>query len=329
MTAPPDEGPLVTIGLAVHNGEAFLAAALDSVLRQTHRNIEVLIGDNASTDGTEEICRRFAAADPRIRVLRSRTNRGAAWNFNRLVHEGRGEYFRWAAADDLLAPDAVARTLDVLTARPDVVLVLSRTLLIDADGNVLGAYDDNLHLDMERPSERFRELRRRLGLCNACYGTMRRSVLAKTGLFGNCPAPDTVLLAELALAGRIVELPERLFRRRFHDAAASRKSGAALEEHYGTGGRSAGALARPPLHLHEWGRVLPTLAAIRRSPIGLGEKVRATRFLARSLVSSRDRLTLELVRATEYWMRAAGPGPSDRVGRGTLRRAEEALRDPA
>src|SRR6266853_631610 len=77
--------PIVSVGLPVYNGEAYLRQVLESVLAQTFTEFELVISDNASTDGTEKICREYAAADPRIRWHRQARNRGVTWNFRQVV----------------------------------------------------------------------------------------------------------------------------------------------------------------------------------------------------------------------------------------------------
>ncbi len=74
--------PAVSIGLPVYNGDNFLAEAIDSILRQTMEDFELIISDNASTDRTEEICREYAAGDSRIRYYRNESNLGAMANYN-------------------------------------------------------------------------------------------------------------------------------------------------------------------------------------------------------------------------------------------------------
>src|ERR1035438_9843576 len=98
MTPPV---PRVSIGLPVYNGENYLDPALNSILRQDYSDLELIISDNASTDATGNICREYAAKDPRIRYYRNETNIGASANFNCLVKLARGEYFKWAAHDDV------------------------------------------------------------------------------------------------------------------------------------------------------------------------------------------------------------------------------------
>ena len=96
--------PRVSVGIPVFNGERFLAETIESILAQTFKDFEIVISDNASTDRTEEICRSYAARDPRIRYNRNDTNRGAAWNHNRVFELARGEYFKWQSHDDFCAP---------------------------------------------------------------------------------------------------------------------------------------------------------------------------------------------------------------------------------
>ena len=84
------ERPKVSIGLPVYNGERYLAAALDGILRQTFEDFEIVISDNASTDRTREICSEYCKKDGRIRYSRNDTNIGSARNFNRVFELSRG-----------------------------------------------------------------------------------------------------------------------------------------------------------------------------------------------------------------------------------------------
>lgn len=93
--------PKVSIGMPVYNGENFIKEALDSLLAQTFTDFELIISDNASTDETEAICQDYAAKDMRIRYIRQTENRGAIANFKFVLDEAVGEYFMWAAADDI------------------------------------------------------------------------------------------------------------------------------------------------------------------------------------------------------------------------------------
>lgn len=92
--------PKVSIGMPVYNGEKSIREALDSLLAQTFTDFELIISDNASTDGTEAICREYVERDPRIRYVRQSENRGPIANFQFVLEEAVGEYFMWAAHDD-------------------------------------------------------------------------------------------------------------------------------------------------------------------------------------------------------------------------------------
>lgn len=113
--------PLVSIGMPVYNGAAFIREALDSLLAQTFTDFELIISDNASTDETEAICREYATKDHRIRYIRQSKNRGAAANFQFVLNEGVGEYFMWAAADDLWAPAFLELNLEFLKKNPKYI----------------------------------------------------------------------------------------------------------------------------------------------------------------------------------------------------------------
>jgi signal transduction histidine kinase len=201
----------------VRNGAAFLAETLDSLLAQTYADFELIICDNASHDGTRQICESYAARDERVRYLGSDVNHGAAWNYNRALRSATGRYFKWAAHDDLCAPTYLERCVEVLDRAPDsVVLTYPKTVMIDAEGNLLGPYEDGLDLRAQQPHQRLRTLFRNLVLSNAVFGLIRKDALDRTAGHGDYISADYVLLAELALQGQFWEIPEPLFLRREH-----------------------------------------------------------------------------------------------------------------
>jgi len=180
--------PLVSIGLPVFNGEAYLDEAIRSVLAQSLADLELVISDNASTDRTAEICRGWAATDRRVRYLRNPTNLGAAPNYNRTFAESRGRYFKWLAHDDRLRSEYLATTVAVLEADPSVVLCNTTVDYIDGRGVLIGQYRSPLGLAAaERPSERFAALVLHSHSCVVFFG---RSVARRSkGLC--CAVPST------------------------------------------------------------------------------------------------------------------------------------------
>src|SRR5215472_3946539 len=101
--------PRLSIGLPVYNGEDYLAESLEALLGQSYEDFELIISDNASTDSTADICRRYEKQDSRIRYVRQPRNIGAGPNHNYVVRHARGELFKWAAHDDLYARDLLKR----------------------------------------------------------------------------------------------------------------------------------------------------------------------------------------------------------------------------
>jgi len=218
--------PRVSIGLPVFNGEKYLEEALDSILAQTYPGFEIVISDNASTDHTPQICRAYAAKDSRIRYYRNQKNLGAAKNYNRVFELSSGEYFKWIAHDDTLAPEFIQKCVSVLDKDPSVVLCYSMAGRIDEHGTLVGTYDrprDKVKLDFPKSYERFGLL---LSISNPCWpimGVIRASALRMTSLFGGYIGSDRNLLAEISLLGRLFQIPEYLYSRRDHPEAYNRK----------------------------------------------------------------------------------------------------------
>mgnify|MGYP001347938156 CR=1 FL=1 len=115
------EKGFVTIGMPVYNGEKFIRAAIQSFLQQTYRNFELIISDNASTDMTESICREYAVKDKRIKYVRQPQNFGGGHNFTFVLDEACGEYFMWAACDDVFSKNFVEINQKFLSKNPDYV----------------------------------------------------------------------------------------------------------------------------------------------------------------------------------------------------------------
>ena len=272
--------PLVSIGLPVYNGERYLSEAIDSVLAQTHDQLELIIADNASTDATEEICRRYAAEDGRVRYHRNPENLGAAPNYNMTFHLASGEYFKWIAHDDRCAPDFVRQCVEVLGAEPQVAVCYSRTRLIDEHGDVTQEYSDGLHLRQERPYERFRQLLANPGWCNPIFGLMRSAVLERTPLIANYPRSDRNLLAELSLYGQFHELPDLLLDRRVHPQISTEVhvDERDLAVWFDTRNRDRRVLPR-------WNRYTDYGKMLWRAPIGWGDRGRAIGLLSQNVVS--------------------------------------------
>ena len=111
----------VSVGVPIYNGEATLPAVLGNLLGQTHRNLEIVVSDNCSTDATAEICAAYCAKDERIVYIRQESNIGAEANFSYLLDHATADYYFWAAADDIRSDNFVEENLRFLVDHPDYV----------------------------------------------------------------------------------------------------------------------------------------------------------------------------------------------------------------
>ena len=209
----PKKGTPVTvsIGMPVYNGERYIRQALESLLAQDFEDFELIVSDDASTDATREICLEYAAGDARVRYHRNETNLGLMKNFDQVFEMSSGEYFMWAAQDDLREPDFISACLEVLRENPRAVLCYTKAQFIAPDGNhirfPLPGFDTN-GLDVV---SRFNVVLWGISYPHQLYGLIRARALRQTRLSQDTLGTDLVLLAELALLGEFAYVPKLLF----------------------------------------------------------------------------------------------------------------------
>ena len=281
----------ISVGMPVYNGERYLASAIESVLAQTFGDFELLIADNASTDGTQSICEDYAARDSRIRYTRHDENIGAAANYNFLFARAAAPYFRWNNSDDLLEPTLHERCYATLESDRDAVLAAGTSVLINADGERMREYKDDLDITDDSPSVRFRRFLKQVGLTNVIYGLMRRKELGRTELMGDgsVPSADIIFMGHLILQGTFRVLDEPLFYRRMHDeSSSSDRFDKDLQESFWSAGKSK--LSRPA-----WKRVFAYRRAIAKTPLPTGESLSLYRTLLRMVWANKRRLSTELI----------------------------------
>src|SRR5262245_41050215 len=114
--------PCVSVCLPVYNGETYINYAIGSIRRQTFKDFELIISDNASNDRTQAICLEAAVQDSRIQYFRADKNHGLAWNFNRAFELATGRYLVWIGHDDLMEPDYLSRCVEAMEQETDTVL---------------------------------------------------------------------------------------------------------------------------------------------------------------------------------------------------------------
>jgi glycosyltransferase involved in cell wall biosynthesis len=268
--------PRLTIGLPVYNGEKYVAESLEALLGQSFPDFELIISDNASTDSTSDICRRYEERDSRVRYYRQPKNIGLAPNHNFVAEQAQGELFKWASNDDLYARDLLERCIDALDKYPDVVLAHSWTAKVDYSGTVIKAFEYPLNTASSRAPERFRSMLFDNG-GDDDYGVIRTEVLRRTAMKESYHHADRTIIAELALHGRFYQVPDWLYFRREHPGqsggASMRKRCAIMDP------RRADRLRHPAVRLYgEY--VWAYIRAIRRAPLSAAEQRECYRCLA-------------------------------------------------
>ena len=279
---------LVTVGMPVYNGAPWLSASIESILAQTLQAFVLVISDNASTDATQEICREYASRDSRIQYYRQSENIGVFRNYDRVFSLSSTKYFKWVSCNDICGARFLESCVAVLESRPDIVAAFPKTALFDERIENAEPYEDELDLQQELPSERIKVLLSRLKLNNPFNGVIRSEALRKTALNKAHAGSDIDLIVELAMRGKLVQVPETLFYRRMNARASSILVPKTERAAY---------FADEPndvLKLRLWKLEMGFLAALWRVPIPTVERLRIARYLASRLIANRKELFREL-----------------------------------
>lgn len=227
VTPARRSAPLVSIGVPVFNAAHYLESTLRSLLAQDYPNIELCISDNASTDGSREICERIATSHANVRLNLNPRNLGMVENFERVRKMACGSYFFWAGADDAWSPNFVSALVADLEAHPESPLAMSATAMIDNDNKHIGviAYEGAFDPNSMSPMRQFAALMTvstevKLAKFNLFFcGLWRMSDLnaivdADPGIhFGG----DRPMPAIGALIGGLRYVPQPLFIKRMHE----------------------------------------------------------------------------------------------------------------
>jgi glycosyltransferase involved in cell wall biosynthesis len=308
--------PRVSIGMPVRNGQKYITEAIDSIRAQTFTDWELIVCDNASTDATGQIAREYAASDPRVRYHRNEQDIGPAGNHNLGFELARGEYFRWHAHDDLIAPDYLAKCVAALDADPSVVSAHTQTAIVDARTQFLENYDFKLRTDDTGASRRFAQLvlvKHRCHRAVEIFGLMRSSALRKTPLEGAYARGDSVLLARMALLGRFVEVSGRDFLSRSHPSQSMQQLPSRLRNANGRAllSRFLGTGPLPPpewwdaslkgkITFPEWRVMREYWRAVLETPLTLVDKFKCHAVMVAWILLNLPKLMRDLIVAAEH-----------------------------
>jgi glycosyltransferase involved in cell wall biosynthesis len=212
-----EPAPIVSVILPVFNGARYIRIAIESVLKQTFGNFELLVLDDGSTDGSLAIARSFVAKDRRIHVI-TRENRGLVSTLNELIVLARGEFVARLDADDVCLPDRLQRQTEFMLTHPEVVCLGGDVELIDDCGRFLAVqrmFEANEDIQREA-------LRGNTPICHPSV-LIRTSVLRQLGGYRQeyYLAEDLDLWLRMGELGILANLSGPVLRYRLHDASVS------------------------------------------------------------------------------------------------------------
>ena len=208
--------PSTALVIPVYNRAAYLPAAIESILAQTHTDFELLLWDDGSTDDSVAIATHYAQRDKRIRVVAA-AHQGQTGSLKAAIAQTTGTYVGWVDSDDLLAPTALAETVAILNATPHVGLVYTNYQVINAHGTVQG-----LGSRCQTPYSKERLL---VDFMLFHFRLMRRTAYDQVG--GINPtfvrAQDYDLCLKLSEVTDIYHLPQTLYSYRSHAQSVSQQ----------------------------------------------------------------------------------------------------------
>lgn len=203
--------PLVSIGIPTYNDGLFLREAVFSALTQSYRRIEVVVCDNASTDDTEEIIRKID--DPRLRYIRNNTNLGMVNNFRRVLSKSKGKYICFLGSDDLLEPEFVSWTVNVLETHHQCVFAFTGVRLF---GTRQGEVVWDLPAIIQGKEYIMKSLNRARNLTFLSGALVRRDLVENVGI-EDLVFFDWTLWLRLASHRNVAYTPKILAHHRYHD----------------------------------------------------------------------------------------------------------------
>jgi glycosyltransferase involved in cell wall biosynthesis len=209
--------PALSIGLAVRNGGHLVGRCIESILSQDFTDLELVVCDNASDDGTVRTLKEYAHADARLRLIVNQVNIGSHENMRHVLDCSRGTFFRWISHDDWLEPGCLSTCVRALENHPDAIGVTTWFTIHTANGSTRYEEYQGEFPDSPDPARRFERMLWFFHAGDAkydpMYGVYRRDRLLRTTFPRNSERTDWLTSAELALLGPIIHVGERLANR--------------------------------------------------------------------------------------------------------------------
>lgn len=209
--------PRVSVIMPTHNGEPFLASAIESVLTQDYSDFEFIVVDDASTDATPMILQHYANQDSRVRVLRNEGNRGTPYSRNRGILASSGEYIATFDSDDLCMSDRLSTQVRRMQEHDELGVIGSSIFLID---------ERNREIGFRRYPTDDRQLRRNMFKFSpfAAPSTMiRKTTIVNAGPYDEklSPCEDIDLWFRIGRIAKFANCPETLLKYRLHRSSST------------------------------------------------------------------------------------------------------------
>jgi glycosyltransferase involved in cell wall biosynthesis len=205
---------LLTIGVMVYNEAKYISEAIDSLLAQTYKDFVLIISDNASTDGTSEICKHYAEKDRRIIYIRHNKNMGAFFSFNFILDKINTPFFMFCAGHDRWHPQFIEKLFPIIMENKELIGVYPLTREIDINGSLGVVYqDDYTTQGIRNVGQRYLLILKKIIKCNIIYGIWRTPIFKQTR-FKKLISNDVLFLLNASFLGEFKQYKEVLFFRR-------------------------------------------------------------------------------------------------------------------
>jgi glycosyltransferase involved in cell wall biosynthesis len=209
--------PLICLGMPMYNQTRFLPEAVESILAQTYRDFKLIVVDDSTESGPENIIQNYASRDNRIAYFKNASRKGMVANWQSCLDQaGYPDYFAWVSDHDVWHADWLASLLRAMDTNSDAVLAYPRCVSIDLEGR-RNPKKRSFKFSTAglNEAQRIRAVGRDArGFGNMVYGLFRTEALRRAGIFRRVMFPDVVLLHELCLQGHFIQVDAELWYRR-------------------------------------------------------------------------------------------------------------------
>ncbi|MGL5023150.1 MAG: glycosyltransferase [Cetobacterium sp.] len=208
-----EKEPLVSIAILTYNQEKFIQETIESCLKQTYKNLQIVIGDDASSDKTKEILLEYKKKFPNIiKLVLNKKNLGITKNVNNILKNCNGKYISWLGGDDRFLENKIEKQVNYLEDNPDKVLCFHKIRVFDNKTNLTLRYLPNKKLSLTLDTDSLLLQGCYMGGCSVFHRNLSIYCNEKIGT-----ASDWLNWIEISYHGKIGYIDEILSEYRRHD----------------------------------------------------------------------------------------------------------------